>query len=202
MHSLTYQYLFPKNYAQCLLCVLLCFSSDGFSGGKNIQVAQKVITPAVVDSDEQAEAMQQTLELNFSPERRERLRKALEDYARSVDQDHDQIEARRRAMRESIKERFFDADRDFDNTIDRQEATDKLPQIARHFNSVDENQDGLISLDELESAQMRIEERRRAAEASLELQKSLESDTFVNNSASKLQRKNKQAEGVGRKQPL
>lgn len=182
--------------------MLLCFSSDGFSAGKNIQVAQKVVSPAVVDSDEQADAMQQTLELNFSPEHRERLRKALEDYARSVDQDHDQIEARRRAMRESIRERFFDADRDFDNTIDRQEATDRLPQIARHFNAVDENQDGLISLEELESAQMRIEERRRAAEASLELQKALESDTFVNNSASKQQRKNKQAEGVNRKQPL
>lgn len=170
-------------------------------------VAQKVtspVTPTVPDLDsEQLEGMQQTLELNFSPEHRERLRKALDEYARSVDQDHDQIEARRRAMRESIKERFFDADRDFDNTIDRQEATEKLPQIARHFSAVDENQDGLISLDELEAAQMRVEERRRAAEASLELQKSLESNTFVNNSASKQQRKSKQAAGaVNRKQPL
>jgi hypothetical protein len=181
---------------------VLCFSSNVFSGGKSVLVAQKVTSPTT-EADEQVDGMQQTLELNFSPEHRERLRKALDDYARSVDQDHDQIEARRRAMRESIKERFFDADRDFDNTIDRQEATEKLPQIARHFSSVDENQDGLISLEELEAAQMRIEERRRSAEASMELQKSLESDTFVNNNASKQQRKNKQAAGgVNRKQPL
>ena len=173
-----------------------------FAGGKNIQVAQKVVQPVTPDTEAQAEGLQQTLELNFSPEHRERLRQALDDYARSVDQDHEQVEARRRAMRESIKERFFDADRDFDNTIDRQEATDRLPQIARHFSSVDENQDGLISLEELESAQMRIEERRRAAEASLVLQKSLESDTFSNSSSSKQQRKSKQAAGTNRKQPL
>lgn len=165
-------------------------------------MAQKVNQPVASDAETQVEGMQQTLELNFSPEHRERLRQALDDYARSVDQGHDQIEAKRRAMRESIKERFFDADRDFDNTIDRQEATEKLPQIARHFNSVDENQDGLISLEELESAQMRIEERRRAAEASLVLQKSLESDTFSNTGSSKQQRKNKQAASTNKKQPL
>ena len=184
-----------------MLCASLFVCSNLSAGGKNVLVAQKVNPPAA-DTEGQLEGLQQTLELNFSPENRERLRKALDDYARSVDQDHDQVEAKRRAMRESIKERFFDADRDFDNTIDRQEATEKLPQIARHFNSVDENQDGLISLDELESAQMRIEERRRAVEASLELQKTLEADTFTNTSSSKQQRKSKQAAGANRKQPL
>lgn len=201
MHLLTHQYLPSKKCMHWVLCASLCLSSNLFAGSKNILVAQKINQPAV-DSDAPLEGLQQTLELNFSPENRERLRKALDDYARSVDQGHDQVEAKRRAMRENIKERFFDADRDFDNTIDRQEATEKLPQIARHFNSVDENQDGLISLDELESAQMRIEERRRAVEASLELQKSLEADTFANTSSSKQQRKSKQAAGANRKQPL
>ena len=199
---MTDQHFFSKKHTHWLLCASLFLCSYVFAGGKNIQVAQKVVQPVTPDTEAQAEGLQQTLELNFSPEHRERLRQALDDYARSVDQDHEQVEARRRAMRESIKERFFDADRDFDNTIDRQEATDRLPQIARHFSSVDENQDGLISLEELESAQMRIEERRRAAEASLVLQKSLESDTFSNSSSSKQQRKSKQAAGTNRKQPL
>lgn len=109
--------------------------------------------------------LQQTLKLNFAPERRDDLRKALEDYARSVDPSHEQIEERRREMQKSIESRFLDADNDNDGTLDRQEATEKLPQIARHFSSVDTNQDNVISLDELEEAQARILERRRAAEA-------------------------------------
>lgn len=202
MHLLTYQHLPSKKCIHWVLCASLFVCPNLFAGGKNVLVAQKVNQPAATDTESQIDAMQQTLELNFSPEHRERLRQALDDYARSVDQDHDQVEARRKAMRESIKERFFDADRDFDNTIDRQEATEKLPQIARHFNSVDENQDGLISLDELEAAQMRNEERRRSVEANLVLQKALENDTFSGGNSGKHPRKSKQAAGVHRKQPL
>ena len=129
-------------------------------------------TTKLAANDEPAnDGMQQTLELNFSPENREKLRKALDDYARSIDQDHERIEERRRAMQESLEARFFDADNDGDGTIDRQEATEKLPQIARHFNQVDTNQDHVISLDELVDAQARILERRRAAEAAIEAQK-------------------------------
>lgn len=123
------------------------------------------------ETDAKSEGLQQTLNLNFSPEHREKLRKALEDYARSVDPSHDQIEERRRAMQESIESRFFEADTDGDGTLDRQEATEKLPQIARHFNAVDANQDNLISLSELVETQARILERRKAAEAALEQEK-------------------------------
>ncbi|MEK9940839.1 MAG: EF-hand domain-containing protein, partial [Methylotenera sp.] len=73
----------------------------------------------------------------------------------------------------------FEADTDGDGKLDRQEATEKLPQIARHFNSVDTNQDNLISLGELIEAQARILERRKAAEALVEMekqQKTLESE--------------------------
>ena len=185
-----------KIYAQSLLCTCFFVGLNSIAAEKSVLVAQK-INQQVAEADVQTEGMQQTLELNFSPENREKLRKALDDYARSVDQDHQQIEARRRAMQESIKARFFDADTDFDNTIDRQEATEKLPQIARHFSAVDENQDGLISLEELEVAQMRILERRRAAELSLELQKSLEIDSAIVN-----KRKSKQAANGARKPSL
>jgi Ca2+-binding EF-hand superfamily protein len=136
--------------------------------------------------------MRQTLNLNFSPENREKLRKALDDYAKSVDQDHDRIEERRRAMKESVKERFLDADNDGDGTIDRQEATEKLPQIARLFSQVDVNQDGVISLEELEEAQARTIERRRTAEMALEEQKLQASETTTKS-------KNKQAANTSKK---
>jgi Ca2+-binding EF-hand superfamily protein len=187
-----------KKYILCSLCVGLGFSFNLLAGEKNLLVvSQKVNTKVADAADPQIDGMQKTLELNFSPENREKLRKALDDYARSIDQDHEQIEARRRAMQQSIEERFFDADRDLNNMIDRQEATEKLPQIARHFNMVDQNQDGLISLDELEAAQMRILERRKAAEANEEIQKLLEADSAPAN-----KRKSKQASNNSRKPSL
>jgi hypothetical protein len=143
------------------------------------------------------EGTQQTLNLNFSPEDRVRLRKALDDYARSVDPDHDQIEERRRAMQESIEARFLASDHDNDGSLDRQEATESLPQIARHFSQVDTNQDEMITLDELEEAQARIQERRKAAEAVLEAQKQQEAEI-----AAATKRKNKQANNSPRKRAL
>lgn len=115
--------------------------------------------------------LEETIELNFSPEKREMLRNALDEYARSMHADHEKIEARRREMQESIKERFFDADVDFDNNINRQEATDKLPQIARHFKSVDLDSNELISLTELLTAQEKMLSRRQAAKNAIEMRK-------------------------------
>ena len=161
----------------CLaLCLGLGLSLGVTAGEKNSTAAPSDKSKRVIDEERQeadakVEGLQQTLNLNFSPEHREKLRKALDDYARSVDPSHDQIEERRRAMQENIESRFFEADSDGDSTLDRQEATEKLPQIARHFNSVDTNQDNLISLSELVEAQARILERRKAAEAVLEQQK-------------------------------
>ncbi len=147
------------------------FSLNVAAGDKsNFDYSAKTSKLAAND-EPSGDGMQQTLELNFSPENREKLRKALDDYARSIDQDHERIEESRRAMQESLEARFFDADNDGDGTIDRQEATEKLPQIARHFNQVDTNQDHVISLDELVDAQAKILERRKAAEAAIEAQK-------------------------------
>ena len=192
----------------CLvMCLGLGLSFSVTAGGRSNLVAQADKSKRTAEDDRQieenskAEGLQQTLNLNFSPEHREKLRKALEDYARSVDPSHDQIEERRRVMQESVETRFFEADTDGDSTLDRQEATEKLPQIARHFNSVDTNQDNLISLSELVEAQARILERRRAAEASLEQQKQqklLEAEAAL--AASKP--KNKQATNSTKKKSL
>ena len=153
------------------LSALFVVSLNSLASEKNYFESSSKISKLAANDDNNGDGLQQTLDLNFSPESREKLRKALDDYARSIDQDHDRIEERRRAMQESLEARFFDADNDGDGTIDRQEATEKLPQIARHFNQVDTNQDKVISLDELADAQARILERRKAVEATIESQK-------------------------------
>ena len=162
----------------CLaMCLGLGLSFSVTAGGRNSLAAPGDKLKRAAEEDRQSEdslksdGLQQTLNLNFSPEHRERLRKALDEYSRSIDPSHDQIEERRRAMQENIETRFFEADSDGNGTIDRQEATEKLPQIARHFSAVDTNQDNLISLGELVEAQARIMERRRAGELALEQQK-------------------------------
>lgn len=194
----------------CLaLSLSLGLSFSVTAGGRNNLSPLAEKSKRVAEDDSQSddtvkgEGLQQTLNLNFSPEHREKLRKALDDYARSVDPSHDQIEERRRAMQESIEVRFFEADSDGDSTLDRQEATDKLPQIARHFNTVDINQDNLISLSELVEAQARILERRKAAETVLDQQKQqkqLETETAAGVAAGKP--KAKQANNATKKKSL
>jgi len=103
-------------------------------------------------------------------------------------------------MQDSIETRFFEADSDGDGTLDRQEATEKLPQIARHFSSVDSNQDNLISLGELVEAQARILERRKAAEAALEQEK--QQKTLEAEAAAAPKPKNKQATNSSKKKSL
>lgn len=173
LHTIQLKKLTLKQGMFYTACLCLSASIYAIAADNKILPVAQSLDAAIVDSHLDTQGLDKTIELNFSPEKREMLRKALDEYARAVDQDHDQIEARRRKMRESIKVRFFDADIDFDNTIDRQEATNKLPQIARHFSAVDTNQDEVITLDELVSAQDRMIARRKSAENAIEMRKML-----------------------------
>lgn len=190
------------------MCLGLGLSFSVTAGGRNNLVPLTDKPKRVIDEDQhseenlRSEGLQQTLNLNFSPEHREKLRKALDDYARSVDPSHDQIEERRRIMQENLETRFFEADTDGDGTLDRQEATERLPQIARHFNSVDTNQDNLISLGELVEAQARILERRKAAEQALEQQKQQKQAESEANIAISAKPKAKQANDSFKKKSL
>lgn len=159
------------------------------SGGKNVPVAE--------EENDQA-ALEQTLEYNFSPEDRARLRKALTDYAKSTDPEHNQIEQKRKAMKESVQARFNYCNKDNDDSLDREEATQCLPQVARHFSYVDVDENEVITLDELELAQAKSIERQKAAEAKMEEQKIQEAEAAIK-SKSKA-KVNKQALG-GRKPP-
>ncbi len=150
-----------------LLLVGMSIILPAYAGGKNAFVAEE---KQVVDDNNEA-GLEQTIEYNFSPEDRARLRKALSDYAKNTDPEHVQIEQRRKAMRESVEARFDQCNHDADESLDREEATECLPQIARHFSYVDVDEDGVITLEELELAQAKLDERQKAAEAKLEAQR-------------------------------
>ena len=143
--------------------------------------------------------LEKTLEHNFSPEDRARLRKALSDYAKSTDPEHAQIEQKRKAMKDSVQIRFNDCNKDNDDSIDREEATLCLPQIARHFNFVDVDENNVITLEELELAQAKSIERQKAAEAKMEAQKILDAEAEIKSKSRS--RANKEASNI-RKRPI
>ncbi|MFM9835907.1 MAG: hypothetical protein ACKVOA_07375 [Methylophilaceae bacterium] len=167
-----------------ILFVGVTLSLPVYSGGKNTVVAENKaleLKPLAEENDETG--LEQTIQQNFSPEDRARLRKALSDYAKNTDPEHSQIELRRKAMRENVEARFNECDKDNDESIDRVEATACLPQIARHFSYVDVDEDGVITLEELELAQAKMEERKKAEEAKMEAQHLQEVEADIKNKA-------------------
>jgi len=162
-----------------LLSIGLLMVSPAFGGGKNSLVPEDLTKDVPVDSDDTG--LEQTLQHNFSPEDQARLRKALSDYAKTTDPEHEQIEQRRKAMKESVEARFNGCDKDADDSIDREEATQCLPQVARRFGTVDIDEDGLITLEELELAQAKSIERQKAAEAKMEAEKIKEAEAAIKN---------------------
>lgn len=158
-----------KRHAMLALYVVLGLSQPLFAGSHGNPHGTDDPLPAVTETDAQ-ESESQALEGNVSAEERLRLRNDLETYSRSEDPDHNQLEARRRAMRERAKQRFQSADKDSDGSISREEAWESMPQLARHFDQVDTNNDGIITEDEMEAAQARALERQRAATAKNDVQ--------------------------------
>ena len=143
------------------------------------QTIDKHVTEKQAAEETDQNISEQTLEYNFSPEDRARLRKALADYSKSTNPEHHQIEISRKAMKESLEVRFNGCDKDGDDSIDREEATLCLPQIARRFNTVDVDEDGVITIEELELAQAKSIERQKAAEAKMEAQKIQEAEAEI-----------------------
>jgi hypothetical protein len=149
--------------------------SPVFAGGRNNFIAED---KSVIDESDDSPT-EQTLEHNFSPEDRARLRKALGDYTKSTDPEHYQIAQRRKAMQQSVEARFDECNKDNDDSLDRDEVTHCLPQVARHFSYVDIDEDEVITLEELQLAQAKQIERQKAAEAKMEAQKIQEAEAAI-----------------------
>jgi hypothetical protein len=156
--------------------VLLCCQA---LADNKLAIAQPIQTVTQADNDDAG--LQKTLEQNFSPEDRARLRKALADYAKNTDPEHNQIEQKRQEMKESIAKRFDECNQDNDDTLDRKEATLCLPQVARHFSYVDVDGNNLITLEELFLAQAKSEERRKVAAEKLEAKRLQSAEADIKN---------------------
>jgi hypothetical protein len=104
-----------------------------------------------------------------------RLRRDLDEYTRTVDPAHVQIEERRRVMHKRLQERFAQIDRDGDGMISREEAIEGIPQLVRHFPAVDLNRDNQLTLEELEALQAKILERQRLITVRIESPQEAES---------------------------
>lgn len=122
-----------------------------------------------------------------------KLRRDLELYSRNVDPSNIQLQERRRLMRKRIQERFLMADQDGDGSISRIEATESLPQIARHFSKVDLNSDDAITVNELATAYDSLIEKQR-----LDAQKLVEAELAEQKKATEniSKSKNKQADNA------
>jgi hypothetical protein len=91
-----------------------------------------------------------------------RIRRDVDAEARRPNGD---FEARREAMRERARARFKEADSNGDRQLSREEMTRLRPAMAKHFDRIDRNGDGLASEQELGDAirkrmQMRRENMR------------------------------------------
>ncbi len=171
----TYQLFAIKKHAFIAICVLFGFLGLAFAGSRDtppanreVQNNTEEVAPKAVNEDAQESSDQQTLGDEVSYEDRVLLRRDLDNYSRTANPDHVLHEERRRMMRKQIQERFFAADHDNDGTLSRVEATETLPQIARHFSEVDINGDDVITINELAEAQAKAADRQRMAESKLE----------------------------------
>lgn len=167
-----------KNYLVIVLCL---FSFYAFAAEKSVQkdarkptkitIATNKSNPKTTIYDEMTDLIspsqltnaQESLNQELTPEGRAKLQHELYEYNSTIDPGHLQIEERRRIYYKRLVERFEQCDPDNDGTISPIEAAEFMPQIARHFNTVDTNNDNLISLEELVVAQNKAEERRMAS---------------------------------------
>jgi hypothetical protein len=144
-----------------LLCMLFGLSALAYAGAIDTQKFEGRPAP----DGEAEDSGIPSLESVISIEERMRLHRDLAEYSRSIDSSHIVIENHRRSMRQRLYERFSASDKDNDGSISREEATETLPQIARHFSQVDANGDGVITLNELAIVHARMVERQQRAAA-------------------------------------
>lgn len=112
-----------------------------------------------------------SLEQRMSPEERQRFNYDLQNHSGTVYPDHEQIESRRQLMRQKIQERLQRVDTDHDNSISRAEAEENMPGLARHFDEIDTNHDGIITIEEMKAV---YEKKREVLDPKLAKEKEKE----------------------------
>jgi hypothetical protein len=128
----------------------------------------------------------------MTPQESQELYRDLQNQSEAAYADHAQIESRREAMRKRMQERLQQADTDNDNSVSRIEAEENMPGLAKHFNQIDTNHDGVITLDELKAADERRRELRELKKKNSESQSAeLASGSKKNLGKTKTQKKSR-----------
>ena len=70
------------------------------------------------------------------------------------------------AMKERFDEQFKAADKNGDGSLSKEEAEQGMPMLAKHFDEIDTNKDGLVSVDELKAHHMKMHGGRHRPEDS------------------------------------
>lgn len=140
----------------------------------------------------------QNLEQRMTPEASQELYEDLQSQSEAAYSDQAQIESRRQTMRKKMQERLLQADTDNDNSVSRIEAEESMPGLAKHFDQIDINHDGVITLDEMKAEDERrreLKEQKKKREAQQKLQEAEAERKLLKKPRShKKQRKPKAAE--------
>lgn len=110
--------------------------------------------------DQDVPRKQRNLENQTAPGDHQRLSRNLNDQTNQAYPDREKIEERRKQMRERMREKLQRADQNGDGSISRSEAERDLPGMARHFDQIDGNHDGILSREELSAAREKIRGQR------------------------------------------
>ena len=87
----------------------------------------------------------------------EERRQAIEKFRQERAQNPEKFQQRREEMRLRDPERTRQADVNRDGGFNREEAGKSMPRLARHFDEIDTNHDGIISREEMRA----FREKRR-----------------------------------------
>ena len=125
------------------------------AGKTTVNHEEETAPTAILPAD--GDGGSQHLEQRLTPEERQELYQDLQNQTEAAYSDHAQIESRRKVMRERMPERLQQADTDNDNSVSRIEAEENMPGLAKYFDQIDFNHDGVITLEEMQAE----DERRR-----------------------------------------
>jgi len=127
--------------------------------------------PPPLESDSGMPLVKPGLQERMSPEQCKRLYRELNDEARKAYPDHEQMELRREKMREKMHERLLQTDQNRDGAITRAEAEKNMPGLARHFDQIDTDGDGIITREEIQAAheKMRVLREQRQQSSSKDI---------------------------------
>lgn len=153
--------------------IFLTLSAGPVHAGESGITHENPSRATATGNDYEPPSHNQNLEQRLTPEQRQELYQDLQSQSEAAYSDQPQIESRRQVMRKKMHERLQQADTDNDNSVSRIEAEESMPGLAKHFDEIDFNHDGVITLEEMKAEDERrreLREQKKKRESQLKLQ--------------------------------